>query len=181
MGLAPMVLDAAFARAMRYARRAYAGGSYPVGAVIVTEDGRVVGGGGNRTQTTGVPTDHAEMGAIRRARPALVAAGPGTLTLVTTGEPCLMCVGAILQTPAIGRVVWAVGPVSLAGSAMAAIRATGYNRERLASLEVIAEPSVEARIAASRLLYRWCVERSDPRAAMFADAATAGSSQGEAG
>jgi tRNA(adenine34) deaminase len=175
------LLDAAFARAMRYARRSYAGGSYPVGAVILTEGGRIVGGGGNRSQSTGVPIDHAETVAIRRARPALAAAGPGTLTLVTTGEPCLMCLGAILLTPAIGTVVWAVGPVSQAGSAMAAIRAAGYNRERLAGLEVVAEPSAGARIASARLLYRWCVERNDPRAAMFADAAAAGTGQREAG
>jgi tRNA(Arg) A34 adenosine deaminase TadA len=181
MALAPMLLDAAFARAMRYARRSYAGGSYPVGAVILTEAGRIVGGGGNRSQATGLPIDHAEMVAIRRAQPALAAAGKGTLALVTTGEPCLMCLGAILQTPAIGKVVWAVGPVSPAGSAMAAIRASGYNRERQASLQVVPEPSVAARIASARLLYRWCVERNDPRAAMFADAAAAGSGQGEAG
>jgi tRNA(adenine34) deaminase len=168
-------LDAAMRRAMAFARRSFANGSYPVGAVIVAPGSRIVGGGANRTQATGVPTDHAEMGAIRRARPALAAAAPGELTLVTTGEPCLMCVGAILQTPAIGTVVWAVGPVSPAGSAIAAVRASGYNAERLARLTVIPEPSAEARSASARLLYRWCVERGDPRAGMFAAAAGVGS------
>ena len=168
------LVQGALRRALAFARRSFANGSYPVGAVIVTPDGRVVGGGANRTQATGVPTDHAEMGAIRRARHALATASPGELTLVTTGEPCLMCVGAILQTPSIGTVVWAVGPDSPAGSAIAAVRASGYNAERLGRLSVMPEPSPEARSASARLLYRWCVERGDPRATMFAAAAGEG-------
>jgi tRNA(Arg) A34 adenosine deaminase TadA len=111
------------------------------------------------------------MGAIRRARAALAAAAPGELALVTTGEPCLMCLGAILQTPSIGTVVWALGPVSSAGSAIAAVRTTDYNADRLARLAVVAEPSPAARLASAQLLYRWCVDRGDPRAAMFAEAA----------
>jgi tRNA(adenine34) deaminase len=171
MALTPEALDAALARAMVFARRSYANGSYPVGAVIVEPGGRIVGGGGNRSQATGIPTDHAEMGAIRRARAALATAAPGELALVTTGEPCLMCLGAVLQTPSIGTLAWAIGPVSPAGSAIDAVRASGYNGERLGRLRVIAQPSDDARSAAARLLYRWCIERGDPRAAMFADAA----------
>jgi hypothetical protein len=91
--------------------------------------------------------------------------------LVTTGEPCLMCLGAVLQIPAIGRIVWAIGPVSPAGSAWAAILAAGYNAERLQRLRVIAEPDPAARSASAALLYRWCIDRGDPRAAMFAEAA----------
>jgi tRNA(Arg) A34 adenosine deaminase TadA len=171
MSSADPILEVALARALRFARRSLTGGSFPVGAVIIRADGQVVGGGGNRTQTTGLPIDHAEMVAIRRSRAALMAAKPGELTLVTTGEPCLMCLGAILQTPSIRRIVWAIGPVSPAGSAMAAVQTAGYNATRLAGLTVVPEPSARARSASARLLYRWCVERGDPRAAMFADAA----------
>jgi tRNA(Arg) A34 adenosine deaminase TadA len=166
-------MEAALARATAFARRSMANGSYPVGAVILARDGRFLGGGANRSQVTGLPIDHAEMGAIRRARTALATAAAGELILVTTGEPCLMCLGAIFQTPAIGTLVWSFGPVSPAGSALAAVRAAGYNAERLARLTVVAEPSAAARTASARLLHRWCVERNDHRAALFAEAAAA--------
>jgi hypothetical protein len=110
------------------------------------------------------------MRAIRRARRTIAAAGDGEATLVTSGEPCLMCLGAVLQIPAIGTVAWAIGPVSPAGSAWAAIRAAGYNAERLGRLRVIAEPDPAARSASAALFYRWCIERGDPRSALFAEA-----------
>jgi tRNA(adenine34) deaminase len=165
------LLDTALARALRAARRSLAGGNYPVGAVILASDARIVGVGANRALSAGLATEHAEMVAIRRARRDLAAAAPGEITLVTTGEPCLMCLGAIVQIPAIGTLVWAVGPVSAAGSAWATVRAAGYNADRLDRLRVIPEPSPRARSASAALLYRWCVARGDPRAALFADAA----------
>ena len=170
------VYEAAMNRALGLARRSLAGGNYPVGAVVLSGDGAVVGTGANRAYAAGLPTEHAEMVAIRRARRSLGLASPGEQTVVTTGEPCLMCLGAILQTAAIGTVVWAIGPVSAAGSAWAAVQATGYGGARADGLRVIAEPSPAARSASAALLYRWCIDRSDPRAELFADAAGRGQS-----
>ena len=167
-GVTAEALESYFGRALRLARRSYEDGSYPVGAVIVSADGRVIGSGFNRTQARQSPIHHAEIEAMERARRHLVAAAPGSVLLVTTGEPCLMCLGAILNAPAIGSLAWALGPVSPAGSALAAVRASGYNAARVDGLQVLAQPSPAARRASCELLYRWCIERADPRAAYFA-------------
>jgi tRNA(adenine34) deaminase len=87
--------------ALDEARRA----DFPFGAVIVRE-GREIVRGRNLGRTTNDPTAHGEMIAIRRAiavndRTVLVGS-----TLYTTGEPCAMCMGAILWCH-FGRLVFA--------------------------------------------------------------------------
>jgi tRNA(Arg) A34 adenosine deaminase TadA len=90
------------------ARRA----DFPFGAVIV-QNGKVIARGRNLGKTTGDPTAHGEMVAIRRC---LATRGRGALkgsTLYTTGEPCAMCMGAILWC-GIGRLVYAASMEQLA-------------------------------------------------------------------
>ena len=85
---------------------------FPFGAVIV-RDGVVVARGGNLGRTNGDPTAHGEMVTIRRC---LAEHGAATLrgaTLYTSGEPCAMCMGAILWCR-IGRLVFAASIEQLA-------------------------------------------------------------------
>ena len=90
--------------ALAEARRALAQGEVPVGAVVVRE-GSVVGAGFNQPVTTGDPTAHAEIVALRAAARVLRNYRlPGT-TLYATVEPCLMCVGALLLAR-VERVVY---------------------------------------------------------------------------
>jgi tRNA(adenine34) deaminase len=68
----------------------------PVGAVLYDQDGRELAAAGNERETTGDPTAHAEILALRRAS---VIAGSWRLegcTLVVTLEPCTMCAGALV-------------------------------------------------------------------------------------
>jgi tRNA(adenine34) deaminase len=83
-------------RALAQARRAAARGEVPVGAVLVRE-GEVLAEAANQPVSSGDPTAHAEVLALRQGA---AAAGnyrlPGT-TLYVTVEPCLMCVGALVN------------------------------------------------------------------------------------
>jgi tRNA(adenine34) deaminase len=84
----------------------------PFGAVIVG-DGQILARGRNLGRTEGDPTAHGEMVAIRNCvkqhrREALRGA-----TLYTSGEPCAMCIGAILWS-GIGRLVFAASVQQLA-------------------------------------------------------------------
>jgi tRNA(adenine34) deaminase len=92
-------------RFMRIALEEARHGDFPFGAVIVRE-GREIARGRNLGRTTNDPTAHGEMIAIRRA----VAVNDRTVlvgsTLYTTGEPCAMCMGAILWCH-FGRLVFA--------------------------------------------------------------------------
>jgi tRNA(adenine34) deaminase len=82
--------------ALAQAREAADKGEVPVGAVIVY-GGEVVGAGHNRREEMQSPLAHAEIAAIEAASRRL---GTWRLTdcdLYVTLEPCIMCVGAILQ------------------------------------------------------------------------------------
>lgn len=71
-------------------------GEVPVGAVVVL-DGRVIGRGFNRPQSTHDPTAHAEVVALRDAAAAVKNYRLGGARLYVTVEPCLMCVGAMVH------------------------------------------------------------------------------------
>jgi tRNA(adenine34) deaminase len=85
---------------------------FPFGAVIVRE-GRVIARGRNLGKTNGDPTAHGEMVAIRRCLAAHGSASLRGSTLYTSGEPCAMCMGAILWCH-FGRLVFAASVEQLA-------------------------------------------------------------------
>jgi tRNA(adenine34) deaminase len=85
---------------------------FPFGAVIVRE-GRVIARGRNLGKTNGDPTAHGEMVAIRRCLAAHGSAALRGSTLYTSGEPCAMCMGAILWCH-FGRLVFAASVEQLA-------------------------------------------------------------------
>jgi tRNA(adenine34) deaminase len=104
----PKVAHAASAedeRFMRIALEEARLADFPFGAVIVRE-GREIARGRNLGRTKSDPTAHGEMVAIRRS----LAVNDSTVlvgsTLYTTGEPCAMCMGAILWCH-FGRLVFA--------------------------------------------------------------------------
>jgi tRNA(adenine34) deaminase len=97
--------DIAFMReALRYAKKAYKINEVPIGAVIVRDD-KVISFGYNQKERKNVATKHAEMIAIERACRALGNWRLTNATLYVNVEPCIMCVGAILQAR-IKRVVY---------------------------------------------------------------------------
>jgi len=83
--------------ALAAAREGLAAGEVPVGAVVVGEGGRILARAFNRPIGLSDPTAHAEVLALRQAA-ALVGNYrlPG-VSLYVTMEPCLMCVGAMIQ------------------------------------------------------------------------------------
>jgi len=69
-------------------------GDVPVGAVVVSPAGDVVGEGRNLREVLGDPTAHAEVVALRAAAATLGSWRLSGCTLVVTLEPCTMCAGA---------------------------------------------------------------------------------------
>ena len=92
------------AAALDEARRAGALGEVPIGAVVAI-DGDIVGRGFNQPITSGDPTAHAEIVAIREAARTIGNYRLTGATLVVTIEPCLMCVGALVHAR-IGTLVY---------------------------------------------------------------------------
>ena len=84
----------------------------PFGAVIV-RDGQVLARGRNLRRANDDPTAHGEMTAIHRCLADHGSAALQGSTLYTSGEPCVMCMGAILWCR-IGRLVFAASVQQLA-------------------------------------------------------------------
>ena len=92
-----MELDEKFMKeALRAARRAGKRGEVPVGAVLVLEGG-VIARGGNATVARRDPTGHAEVVTLRRGARRLGNHRLAGAILYVTLEPCLMCLGAMVQ------------------------------------------------------------------------------------
>ncbi len=97
--------------ALKEAARAAAVGEVPVGAVVV-QDGVLLGSGFNCPISSGDPTAHAEIVALRAAAER---AGnyrlPGA-ALYVTAEPCTMCAGALVHARIATLVYGALEPRS---------------------------------------------------------------------
>ena len=79
-------------------------GTRPFAAVVV-KDGKIVGEGLNVSAITYDPTAHGEVEAIRDACRNLKTTNLGGADLYTTGEPCSVCVGAMIIS-GIGRMYY---------------------------------------------------------------------------
>lgn len=90
--------------ALNEARLAADEDEVPIGAVLVTPTGRILGKGHNHTEALNDVTAHAEMLAISAASQALGGKFLNDCTLYVTVEPCPMCAGAI-GWARVGRVV----------------------------------------------------------------------------
>jgi tRNA(adenine34) deaminase len=90
---------------MREALAEAALGDFPFGAVIVQE-GRIVARGHNSGVSLKDPTAHGEMMAIRDFIARRPAEELVSTTIYTTGEPCPMCMGALIWC-GVRRVVFA--------------------------------------------------------------------------
>jgi tRNA(Arg) A34 adenosine deaminase TadA len=100
------------AMALEEARKAYARAEVPVGAVLVGEEGKVLGRGSNAPISLCDPTAHAEIQALREAAKAVKNYRLAGTTLYVTLEPCTMCLGAMVQARILRLVFGASDPKS---------------------------------------------------------------------
>ena len=99
-----MEFEALMAVAIEEALRARAAGEVPIGALVAL-DGAIVGRGFNQPISSGDPTAHAEIVAIRAAATRVGNYRLTGATLCVTVEPCAMCVGAIVHAR-IGTLIY---------------------------------------------------------------------------
>jgi len=101
------IMDETFmAEALAEARRAFAEGEVPIGAVLVV-DGGIVGRGRNARERLNDPTAHAEILALQEASRALGRWRLSGATMYATLEPCPMCAGALVNAR-VDRLVYGV-------------------------------------------------------------------------
>lgn len=84
--------------ALALAREAAENGEVPVGCVVVSPGGEIIGRGRNRREERSDATAHAEVEAIRAACAALGTWNLSGCAIFVTLEPCPMCAGAIISS-----------------------------------------------------------------------------------
>ncbi len=101
-----MTLDEEYMeKALALAEKAAERDEVPVGAIVVDENGEIIGEGFNRREELESPFAHAEMLAIDEAVKKLKTRRLIGCTLYVTLEPCPMCAGAIMNAQ-LKRVVY---------------------------------------------------------------------------
>ena len=152
-------------RALDLARQAQARNEVPVGAVVVSATGELLGEGFNQPISAADPTAHAEIVALRAA--AANASNyrlPGS-TLYVTLEPCLMCAGALIHAR-VERLVFAASEPK-SGAVMSAFQVLSgprLNHQVCVESGVLAEQSthlLQSFFAARRLAASENPTRSD--------------------
>jgi tRNA(adenine34) deaminase len=126
---------------------------------VVVVDGRIVAEAFNRTIVDRDPTAHAEIVALRRAAGVC---GNHRLTgavLVTTLEPCLMCVGAAVHARVATIVHGADDPKA---GALAVLRAETAAGRLNHAIELVRGPSQDACGDLLREFFRERRSRRDP-------------------
>jgi tRNA(adenine34) deaminase len=111
--------DRLMAVALEEAHRACDRGEVPIGAVVALDD-EIIGRGFNQPISSGDPTAHAEIVAIREAARHLHNYRLTGTTLCVTIEPCLMCVGAMVHARIATLVFGAAEPKS--GAVVSTVR-----------------------------------------------------------
>ena len=124
--------------------RALETGDVPVGAVVVSAEGRVVGVGRNAREAEGDPTAHAEVVALRAAAAAVGTWRLSGCTLVVTLEPCTMCAGALVLARVDRLVFAATDPKGgAAGSLWDVVRDRRLNHRPEVVAGVLAEEAAD--------------------------------------
>lgn len=114
--------------ALRLAADAVETGDVPVGALVLSPGGQILGRGVNTRERDADPTGHAEVNAIREAAHHAGSWRMDGCSLIVTLEPCAMCAGLISQTR-IGQVVFGAwdDKAGAAGSVLDVLREPGLN------------------------------------------------------
>jgi len=84
--------------ALAQAQQAQQAGEVPVGAVLVDDQGQIIGEGFNCPISSCDPSAHAEISALRSAGQQLQNYRMPGSTLYVTVEPCAMCAGALVHS-----------------------------------------------------------------------------------
>ena len=85
-------------QAISFAKDAALHNDVPVGALVVNEQGEILGTGHNLREENNDPTAHAEIVAMRNVAAKIGNWRMDELTMIVTLEPCAMCAGAISQS-----------------------------------------------------------------------------------
>jgi tRNA(adenine34) deaminase len=126
--------------AIAEAQAAELAGEVPVGAIVLSPEGAIIGRGNNQVLRDADPTAHAEIVALRQAGRMLNNYRLLGCTLVCTLEPCAMCASAMIHARIHHLVYAARDPKAGAdGSVLDVLNHPALNHRVLVTQGVLAE------------------------------------------
>ena len=129
--------------ALKLAHEAAAAGEAPVGCVVFSPEGEIIGSGRNRREESCDATAHAEVEAIRAACARVGSWNLSGCGLAVTLEPCPMCAGAIINARLSTVVYGAKEPVSGSVGSVINLFEERYGRRPAVYGGVLAEECAE--------------------------------------
>lgn len=148
--------------AFKEAEKSKEEGTYPIGAVIVNSEGKIISRGRNRVFSDCDTTAHAEVDAIRKSGLAMLDLDnkrflKNDFTLYTTCEPCPMCSCSILLCFSIKRVVWAANDKEM--GAMRKFKEGPHFLERFNTISYEAAPFRDLEVRQRKMMAEWSISR----------------------
>jgi tRNA(adenine34) deaminase len=144
--------------ALEEAKRAFEEKTFPIGAVLVGPDGKVISKGRNKVHSFHDATAHAEIDAIRNSGQfLLLEENRHKCTLYTTVEPCPMCTGAILFAN-ITRVVWGLNDPNFGG--FMPIKQANLFEKKMMKVEMLSQPFEDIAQVQSEMMQKWDATRN---------------------
>ena len=131
-------------QALKEAEKAFSMGEVPVGAVLATQDGRIVAKAHNQPITLSDPAAHAEILVLRKAGAFYQNYRLNDSLLVATIEPCLMCMGAALNARVARLVFGAFDPKAGAAGSIYNLAADSRLNHRIEVISGIMEKECRA-------------------------------------
>ena len=117
--------------AVKEAKKGWLKGEVPVGAILIDQSGNIMSRDHNRCISLNDPTAHAEILVIRRAAKRLENYRLTGTTMITTIEPCPMCMGAIMNARLDELVFGSFDPKSGAAGSVYNLAEDGKLRHRI--------------------------------------------------
>lgn len=141
--------------ALEEAEKALNENTYPVGAIIVDDNGNIIAKGRNKVHPQQDATAHAEIDAIRNAGESIFNAkiNGEKYTIYSSLEPCPMCTGGILFAK-IKRVVWLLNDDIGFGGYKKIKDAKVFDR-KFSEIEAIEEPYDDLKKRQMELMGKW--------------------------
>jgi tRNA(adenine34) deaminase len=117
--------------AVKEAKKGWLKGEVPVGAILIDQSGNIMSRDHNRCISLNDPTAHAEILVIRKAAKHLENYRLTGTTMITTIEPCSMCMGAIMNARLDELVFGSFDPKSGAAGSVYNLAEDGKLRHRI--------------------------------------------------
>ena len=131
--------DQLMAEALLEGKKALEKGEVPVGAVLAGPQGEILARGYNQPISLNDPTAHAEIVVLREAASSRNNYRLPCTTLVVTIEPCLMCMGALLNARVSRLVFGAFDPKAGAAGSLYNLAADARLNHRIEVISGIRE------------------------------------------